>query len=257
MDCILMAGGIPGPEDPLYPYTQGRPKTLADLAGKPMAQWVIEALDAAPGVGRILVVGLPADAGLASAKIIDYLPDQGGLLSNAMAGIERLLALAPETRQALACCGDIPLITAEMLEWLLAQSPDPEVDLYHCDAPRPLMEQRFPTAGRSYVRFKDVELAGGDVHVASPYLLMRYRDVWEDMIRNRKSMLKQALRLGPTFFIKFLLHRLSLREARDIVNARFGMRVEPVISRYAELAMDVDKPHQLELCRDELAARRP
>jgi nitrite reductase/ring-hydroxylating ferredoxin subunit len=36
MDAIVLAGGIPLPEDPLYPYTQGHSKALVDIAGKPM-----------------------------------------------------------------------------------------------------------------------------------------------------------------------------------------------------------------------------
>jgi NDP-sugar pyrophosphorylase family protein len=44
MDAIVIAGGIPEPGDPLYEYTQGQPKALLDIAGKPMVQWVLDAL---------------------------------------------------------------------------------------------------------------------------------------------------------------------------------------------------------------------
>ena len=257
MDCILVAGGIPGPKDPLYIQAANRPKSLIELAGKPMGQWVLDALNAASGVDHIVVVGLPADTRLTSPKIIAYLPDLGGLLTNAMAGVEQLLSRTPDMQQLLACPGDVPLLTAEMVEWFIAQTSDPAVDMYYSCAPRVLMESRFPGSARSYIRFKDREFAGGDLHVASPYLLMRHREVWEDVVRNRKSMLKQALRLGPKFFIKFLFRQLTLSEASDIVFSRFGLRIKPVVSQYAELAMDVDKPHQLELCRHELAARQP
>ena len=43
MDAIVTAGGIPLPEEPLYPATQGESKALVDVAGKPMIQWVFEA----------------------------------------------------------------------------------------------------------------------------------------------------------------------------------------------------------------------
>jgi NDP-sugar pyrophosphorylase family protein len=36
MDVIIPAGGIPRPNHPIYKYTQGKPKALLDIAGKPM-----------------------------------------------------------------------------------------------------------------------------------------------------------------------------------------------------------------------------
>ncbi len=49
MDAIVIAGGVPTPVEPLYPYTQGKPKALLDLCGKPMIQWVLDALEGKPG----------------------------------------------------------------------------------------------------------------------------------------------------------------------------------------------------------------
>ncbi len=47
MDAIVIAGGIPEPGEPLYPYTQGKPKATLEISGKPMAQWVLDALNGA------------------------------------------------------------------------------------------------------------------------------------------------------------------------------------------------------------------
>ena len=44
MHCIVTAGGLPGPEDPLYPYTQGKPKALLDMGGRTMLERVMDAL---------------------------------------------------------------------------------------------------------------------------------------------------------------------------------------------------------------------
>ena len=44
MDAIVTAGGIPQPEDPLYTFSNGNAKALIDVAGKPMVQWVLDAL---------------------------------------------------------------------------------------------------------------------------------------------------------------------------------------------------------------------
>ena len=40
MDAILLAGGVPAPDSPLYPYTKGKNKATLEIGGKPMLQWV-------------------------------------------------------------------------------------------------------------------------------------------------------------------------------------------------------------------------
>jgi len=58
MNAIILAGGIPTSEDPLYLAANGQNKALIDIAGKPMAQWVVDAVDGANSVDRIVIVGL-------------------------------------------------------------------------------------------------------------------------------------------------------------------------------------------------------
>jgi NDP-sugar pyrophosphorylase family protein len=64
MDAILTAGGIPLPEDPLYTYTNGDSKALVDVAGKPMIQWVLDALSDAKLVDNVIIIGLSPKSGV-------------------------------------------------------------------------------------------------------------------------------------------------------------------------------------------------
>ena len=59
MDAILMAGGIPKPDQPLYQFTQGISKAMLEIAGKPMIQWVLDALSEAENVDSVTIIGLP------------------------------------------------------------------------------------------------------------------------------------------------------------------------------------------------------
>ena len=117
MNAIILAGGIPTSEDPLYFATNGQSKALIDIAGKPMAQWVVDALDGAKSVDRIIIVGLPAEVNLQSSKPIDYLPESEGMLDNLTAGVEHLQSIDPATQQVLLLSCDIPTITPEMVDW--------------------------------------------------------------------------------------------------------------------------------------------
>ncbi len=255
LDTIVLAGGIPGPEAPLYAYTQGESKTLLAIAGKPMLQWVLDALTDAPGVGRVVIVGAGESASVSCPKVVATVPDHGSLFANGVAGLTKLRELGAITPQVIMCSGDIPLITAEMVEWGISQCPDPSVDLYHFDVPREAMEARFPGSLRTFIHFADEDLAGGDFHIIAPDMVERNAALWDDLISNRKNALKQALRLGPLFFIKLALHRLRVEELESKAAQKFGLRARVVRSKYAELGMDVDKTVQLELCRRELEAR--
>src|SRR3989304_5613417 len=95
MDAIIVCGGVPKPDDPLYPVAQGRPKALIDIAGRPMAQWVLDALDTAKRVKSLVVVGVEAESGLTSAKLARFVPDQGGLLYNVLAGMRAVSDIDP------------------------------------------------------------------------------------------------------------------------------------------------------------------
>jgi len=172
MDAVVLAGGTPAPNDPLYPYAQGRPKVLIDIAGKPMLQWVLEALDAVADIDAIVIVGLTESHGLQSAKVRAYLPDQGGMLANILAGLREVLRRHPQAEYAALLAGDIPAITPEMVHWMVAQiDPDEPFDIAYTVIRREVMEARFPEARRTYARLKDITACGGDFHFVRPTLV--------------------------------------------------------------------------------------
>ncbi|MGH2605540.1 MAG: NTP transferase domain-containing protein, partial [Anaerolineales bacterium] len=87
MHAVVVAGGVPSPGDPLYPYTRGSPKALLELAEKTMTQWVLDALEGSTEVEAVFVVGLDPSSGLHSRKKLTFVPDHLGLLANSKAGL--------------------------------------------------------------------------------------------------------------------------------------------------------------------------
>jgi len=255
MDAIVLAGGTPQEDELLFEFVGGKPKSLLEIAGKPMVQWVLDALTEASGIDRIILVGLGSEDGVSSPKLVSYVPDQGSLLRNVIAGVDRLVEIDPEASQALVGSGDIPLITGQMVDEFLGQCADPSLDIYYGAVPRSLMEGRFPESRRSYVHLTDGDLAGADVFVVNPEIAYTNRQLWDDLIGSRKSPLKQAMRIGLGTLLRLVLGRLSLAEAETRVTRAMGLTGRAVLVRHAELGMDVDKPFQLEICRQELAAR--
>ncbi len=253
IDSIVMAGGVPAEEDLLYTYTQGQPKALLDVAGKPMVQWVLDALTDAPSVRHIILVGLMPEHGVTSPKISHYFPDQGSMLKNIRIGLDCIAENDPTAIHALIASSDIPLLSGAMVEYLLTQCADPAVDIYHTIVAREKMEQRFPNSRRSYVHFSEGDFAAGDIHIVALRIRSLYEDLWNDLFNSRKNALKQAARLGPIFITKLLAGRLSLAELERLVHEKFGLNARVAEVDYAEMGMDADKPFQLEICRRELA----
>ncbi len=255
MDAILLAGGIPTGEDPLAEICQGNPKALLDVAGKPMAQWVLDAMDAASSIDRVFITGLDADCGLQSSKLAAFTGDQGGMLQNAMAGFTHVAQAGGKNGHvAIASC-DIPTIRAEMINWRVNIAMQTDSDLDYAVVKREVMETRFPGSKRSFVPFRDAQVCGGDFNVAR---LSAIRDeaLWERLVSARKNALKQASVLGFDTLILLLLRRLTLESAESIISKRLVLVGKLQISPYAELAMDIDKPHQLEIVRQDLATRK-
>ena len=255
MDAVVIAGGVPHEGDPLYEYTQGESKAMLDIAGKPMIQWVLDALTNAKMIENVIIIGLPEDSDLACSKIASFVPSQGDMIDNVRAGVNKVLEINPQAGHVIIVSSDIPAITAEMIDWLVNASSDSDLDLYYTVIERRVMEERFPTSKRSYVRLKDVEVCGGDVNIIRASLASSGSDIWSRLIAARKNALKQAALIGFDTLLLLLFHAVTIDKAVDKVTKRLNITGRAVICPYAETGMDVDKPNQLEILRADLAHR--
>jgi GTP:adenosylcobinamide-phosphate guanylyltransferase len=253
MDAIVTAGGTPQPEDLLYPFTQGKPKALLDICGKPMIQWVLDALSAAETIDRVVVNGLPEDSGATCSKIAAFIPDQGEMLDNIRAGANKILELNPAARHVLIVSSDIPAITAESVDWVVKTVMQTDYDVYYNVITRQVMETRYPDSRRSYVRLQDIEACGGDMNAARLSLLTESHSFWDQIVSSRKNAFKQAALIGYDTLILLLLRKLTMEKAVQKITRRLNMSAQAIVCPYAEVGMDIDKPNQLELLRADLA----
>ncbi len=258
MEAIVLAGGHPRPEDPLYAYTQGQPKALLDLADKPMLQWVFDALNQSQAVTGVRVFGVEPDAyPWRLDKPAHFYPDQGSMLQNILRGLHDIAQQAEPDTPVLLVSGDVPTVTGQVLDWVVTNAQRyPDLDVLYHVVERQTMERRFPGVQRTYLRLKDVEVCGGDVNLVRVRAGQRDDDLWERIIASRKSPLKQAALLGWRVLLGVLLRRYTLEDAARAAAQRLGVPGTAVLSPYAELAMDVDKPAHVEIVRRDLAARQ-
>jgi molybdopterin-guanine dinucleotide biosynthesis protein A len=255
MDAIVTAGGVPNPDEPLYPYTQGSSKATLDIAGKSMIQWVLDALTQAKEVESVVVIGLPEDASVECPKMVACLPNMGEMLDNIKGGMKKILELHPGAHHALLVSSDIPAITGEIVDWVIDAAMQTDDDVYYNVITRQVMEAHYPTSKRSYTHLKDYEICGGDMNVIRVVTVTENEAIWNKIISARKNVFKQAALIGYDTLVLLLFRLISLDSAVKTVSRRLDISGRAIICPYAEVGMDVDKPHQLEIIRQDLANR--
>lgn len=248
IDCVLLAGGVPRPGEPLYGEAGGAPKALLDVAGRPLAQWVLDALAAAEGIGRVVLVGPSELSGLAYAGELERVPSGGSLVDNLYAGIDRLLELDPAAERAAYCWSDIPLVTGAMLDLFLAGTVG-WVDVEAGLVARDELERRFPEVEESWLWFREGAFIAADFGVFRPRMAAALRQQLESLAPRRKSAIRQAWQVGPGLLLTYLLGRLSLRGLEERLMRRYAIRARLQRVADPELGLDVDGPVNLEICR--------
>lgn len=256
MNVVVTAGGMPREQDPLFAMTRGGQKALLDIGGRPMVQWVLDALNGANSVRNIVLVGLEENPGLQSEKPLFLLPDQGDMIANIQAGAREVARLDPAAEKLLVSSSDIPAITPAMVDWLVEQIQPVEADIFYNVIERRTMESRYPHSRRTYLNMRGREVCGGDINAVSMSVALGEHQIWKRLIAARKNPLRQAALIGFDTLFLLLLRRLDLAGAERLVSRRLGIRARTVPCPYAEMGMDVDKPFQLEMMQRELGALR-
>ena len=256
MDAIVTAGGIPQAGDPLYAFSNGNSKALIDVAGKPMIQWVLDALGDSKKVDNVIVIGLTSKSGLTCKKPLHFVSNQGRMLANIVTGVQKSIELNKKTEYVLLVSSDIPALKSGMVDWLVDTSMQTRDDIYYGVCPREVMEARFPTSHRTYTKLKDMQVCGADINIIHVSMTTDHLDTWEKLIGNRKSPLASAAVIGWDTLFQLFTRQVTLQELVDKTSARIGIKGRAIIWSQAEPCMDVDKSHQLEIMREDLALQK-
>lgn len=257
MNALVLAGGQVQPKEPLYPLTGGGLKTMMQIAGKPMIQWVLDALCRSSQVQQVVIVGLPLEAALDSDKPCTLLADQGDMLGNIQAGARELARLDPDATHALLISGDLPALRPGMIDWLVRETRDLDADVFYTVIQRETMEAAFPGSRRTYLRLKDMEVCGGDCHCFRIGFATEENPIWRRLLAARKNPLRQASILGYDTLFYLLLRQMGLSEAEQTASRKLGIRGRALLSPFPEMGMDVDKPFQFEILTEYLQLEKP
>lgn len=254
-DAVILAGSSQG--GALQEYTKVNNQALIPIGEQMMVQYVVNALKGVPSINKIVIVG-------AVRELLPYYKDDPNVLlaeqgQNHIATLlNGLKVLDPDPeRKILVATSDIPLLSSEAVEDFLHQCAQKDGDLFYPIVPKEINEQRFPGVKRTYVHLKDGIFTGGNLFLVRVSIIEPCAAKAEKLVSLRKSPLALSRQIGLMFIIKYLLHRLSLREVEVKFSQLLGIKGYGIISRYPEVGIDVDKPSDLEYVRQVLAEISP
>jgi formylglycine-generating enzyme required for sulfatase activity/GTP:adenosylcobinamide-phosphate guanylyltransferase len=260
MDAILIAGGIPQPEDPLYNYSNGRAKALINVAGKPMVQWVLDALNDSSEVDNIIVAGLHKNTRLDSSKPLHFISDQGRALPNVVAGIKKSIDLGSQGKYVLVVSSAIPAIKSSMIDGLVvaAKKTKGGIDINYSVCRRNVMEARFPNSRKTYWRFGDGDICLGGMYLIRVDLLSESPDMeaLDKLIEEWKNPYKLSVLIGFGTFLLYSSYGLTSDELNSRVSKFVRAKCYPVVWQKAEPCMVVDDPLHLEIAHDDLTSQK-
>jgi len=231
---MVLAGGDGAIIDPAVHI-----KGLVPIAGRPMIEWVVNALRAAEKIAEIAVV-VPTDKGLGEwAGTVDHVVvSDASFMDNAIAG----MTVFDSDRYVLGATGDLPALTPEAIDDYVTQSLDSGADFSYPLVRAEDMEAQFPGSQRTYVKIAGGPVTGGNMMLLSPELVKRNREIGQRLFETRKSPVAMARVIGVPFIFKYATGRLRVDDVEHKMEQLLGGKCAAIYTSHASIGADVDKP---------------
>lgn len=246
VNVILLAGAAN--TGPLREVSPAPNEALVEINGKPMVQYVLDALEKSTEVRRIVVVAPPGEVEPhVTGRHLEFVPSRNHIVDNTLEALKVL----PQDEEVLVVSCDVPLITGEIIDDLVALCRRTPAELYYPICEKGVAEARFPHVKRTYVTLREGTYTGGNIFLVHPRIAHKVAEKVRQFLNYRKSPLKMIGLLGWGFTIRYLLLKnLTLKELEQKVSDLLGVKGAVVIAPWPEVGVDVDKPSDLELMRE-------
>lgn len=255
----LVLAGQRAASDPVAAAFGQRFKVAVPIAGVPMLVRVVRTLLATPAIGRILL-------SLTDASELEDMPEldalhRAGRVEFAPAGtspsdsVRRTLAGASTPWPMLVTTGDHPLLTRAMIEHFHKEALAGGADVAVAVATAEIVRAAYPDAARTFYRLAGEDYSGCNLFLLTTPASLRAAAFWTDLERFRKQPWRLIAAIGIAPLVQFLLGRLTLDGAMEVVSRRIGATVRAVRLPFAEASIDVDKPEDLVLAEAILRRR--
>lgn len=257
-DALVLAGRRSS-ADPLAEVRGGTHRALLEVVGVPMLVRVVRALQASSCVDRIAVSIDDAGAFEAVPELRE-LEARGEIvrhpsLSSPSRSVQDALNGRLLGNRVLVTTADHALLTPKIIDHFAACAEQSDADVAVGVVAESVIRASYPSTTRTYLRFRDGGYSGANLFAFRSQQAPRVAEFWIRAEAFRKQPWRLASAFGPTTLLLFALRRLSLEEALQRASRVIGCRIRAVPLPFAEAAIDVDRPSDLDLASEILAAR--
>jgi len=247
VDAVILAGGDGEVIDPTQRF-----KGLVMIAGRPLVEWVVDAFRSAERVGEIAVV-IPTAENLGGwvDRVDKLVVSNRDFMDNAIAGA----AAFRTDRPVLVATGDIPLLSGPAIDAFIEAGLATGAEFVYPLVRQASIEAAYPGGQRTYFKLKSGRYTGGNAMLVDPKLMPPARDLGQRLFNDRKNAVALVRVAGLGFVVKFVLGRLEPEDLADKIRDLLGGTGAAVVLDDPSIAMDVDKPADLELVQGLLRAR--
>lgn len=243
---LILAGQRPDVVDPLCEAGGVKTKSELPILGRPMMDYVLEALDHSELTPPYYVSGLAS----MDDKRLNLAQSGSGPADSALSAIEGNIPFP-----VLITTCDHPLLTPDMISHFIEGAQTNGTDLCVGLAEKHIIQPAYPNVKRTYLNFSDTSVSGCNLfYLANENALEAIR-FWRQAQHDRKRPLRLASRVGWSTLFAYMFKRLTLQGAFDHVAKMLGITAKPVLIPIPEAAIDVDKPSDKDLVEEILRRR--
>jgi NDP-sugar pyrophosphorylase family protein len=241
---IILAAQRDGTLDPMAAEAGVTHKCLVPIVGRPLLEYVIEALVAVPGLQRIRICiepgaveavrtvrGASGDLGVA----VDYVPSRPTITESAYASAE-----GTDGPMILTTGDNVNLTPGAVQQMLDALAGGADAAL--AMASREAVLAAHPEGQRRFYEFRDGGYSNCNLYAVAGPKAMKVAETFREggqFAKNRKRLVRV---IGRFNILLFVLRVAPLHWAMKKLSRRFGARLVAVVLEDGAHAVDVDNP---------------
>jgi 2-phospho-L-lactate guanylyltransferase (CobY/MobA/RfbA family) len=167
--------------------------------------------------------------------------------TSASYSVARAFSALPLRQPTLVTTADHPLLRKDIVCDFLERSLASGADLTVALATAEVILSAYPEAHRTFLKFSRQRVSGCNLYAFNSPTALRIIDHWHEVEGRRKRPWRLVKSFGLMPLLRYAIGVLSLEAAFAIASRSLGLTIKPILLPYAESAIDVDKPADLEL----------
>jgi len=255
----LLLAGSRGGNDPLLEGTGCSHKALLPVGGVPMLERVATTLDDS-GLFEKIVVSTDDTEILNAVPTLRRLAGTGKAEQSTSGASPAASVLAyresmPAEVALLVTTADHALLTPDMVRHFVSAVDNSSADVVVGVVPASVFRREYPQLPRTFIRFSDDPVSGANLFAFKTRESAKVARFWTRAELYRKRPWRFIGLFGILNLLRFATGKLDSIRAMREASRVLGARIELVRMPYAECAIDVDRPSDLAVVGEILAAR--